>query len=164
MSLSQDIINEVYFLFSSILMGIIITFAYDFLLIIRRIVRHNLFFISLEDLIFWMVCAITVFYMLYKENNGILRWFAVFGAALGMLLYKKTIGNHFVHIVSVCIQKEIELLGKIVGFIWRPVKRLLQRIGKLVGAFIRKQKKLARYAKKKLTILIKMLKMTVCKH
>ena len=47
--MSQDIINEVYFLGGSLLMGIVITFAYDFILIGRRIVRHSLFFISFED-------------------------------------------------------------------------------------------------------------------
>lgn len=93
--MSQDIIDEVYFLASSVCMGIIITFVYDFILIGRRVVRHSHFFLSLEDFIFWAVCAIAVFYMLYKENNGILRWFAVFGAAVGMLLYKKTIGRFF---------------------------------------------------------------------
>lgn len=81
--MSQSIIDEVTFLLHSFLMGILITFVYDGFIIMRRLIRHNLFLISVEDLIFWIACAIGVFYMLYEENNGILRWFAVFGAALG---------------------------------------------------------------------------------
>ena len=82
--MSPDIVNEVTFLLHSFLLGIAITFAYDGFLILRRLVRHSLFLISLEDMIFWIACAIGVFYMLYEENNGVLRWFAVFGAAIGV--------------------------------------------------------------------------------
>lgn len=42
--MSQDIINEVYFLAYSVAMGIVITFVYDFILIARQMVKHNLFF------------------------------------------------------------------------------------------------------------------------
>lgn len=162
--MSQDIINEVYFLLSSIIMGIIITFVYDFILIIRRLVRHNIFFISLEDFIFWISCAIAVFYMLYEENNGILRWFAVFGAALGMMVYKIIIGKHFVRIVSTIIRKQIYIIKKIMGFVLRPIKWLLCRIKVLFTFLLRKVKKRAKYAKKKLTVYIKTLKITLCKH
>lgn len=65
--MSQDIMNEVYFLGGSVFMGIVITFVYDFILIGRRIIPHSLFFLSLEDLFFWVACAFAVFYMLYRE-------------------------------------------------------------------------------------------------
>jgi len=96
--MSQSIIDEVTFLLHSFLMGILITFVYDGFIIMRRLIRHNLFLISVEDLIFWIACAIGVFYMLYEENNGILRWFAVFGAALGMAAYKKSVSPFLVKI------------------------------------------------------------------
>ena len=53
--MSQDIMNEVYFLGGSVFMGIVITFVYDFILIGRRIIPHSLFFLSLEDQ-FFSVC------------------------------------------------------------------------------------------------------------
>jgi spore cortex biosynthesis protein YabQ len=162
--MSQDIINEVYFLLSSILMGIIITFVYDFFLIWRRLLRHSPFFVSLEDFIFWVACAIAVFYMLYEENDGILRWFAVFGAAMGMLIYKKIIGNHFVKIISTCIEKEIYLIRKVLGFLFKPIIWLLKKLKKFCTDLLKKQRRLAKYTKKKLTVCIKMLKITLCKH
>ena len=87
--MSQNIINEVTFFLHSFMMGIVITFMYDGFLILRRLIKHSDILVSLEDMVFWIACAIGVFYMLYEENNGILRWFAVFGAALGMIVYKK---------------------------------------------------------------------------
>lgn len=162
--MSRDIIIEVYFLLSAIAMGAIITFAYDFILICRQVVKHNLFFISFEDFIFWAACAITVFYMLYEENNGILRWFAVLGAALGMLLYKKMIGRHFVHLISTLIQKELHVIRKVIGFVFKPVLWIWDRIKRFFCFLFRKEKKLNKYAKKKLTAFRKMLKITLCKH
>ena len=83
--MSQNIVNEITFFLHSLLMGMAISLVYDVFLILRRLIRHNLLMISMEDMIFWIACAIGVFYMLYEENNGILRWFAVFGATIGMI-------------------------------------------------------------------------------
>ena len=88
--MSGTIVDEVMFLLDSFFLGAVITCVYDGFLILRRLIKHNMLFISLEDLIFWVVCAIGVFYVLYEENDGILRWFAVVGASLGMLACKKT--------------------------------------------------------------------------
>lgn len=162
--MSQDIINEVYFLVYSALMGIVITFVYDFILIGRNIIRHNLFFISVEDFLFWAACAVAVFYMLYKENNGILRWFAVFGAALGMLLYKKIVGVRFVKLISVLIRKEIHIICKILGFVFRPLRWFIRKAGGFCGILGGRAKKIWRYMKKKLTAFKKMLRMLIYKH
>lgn len=162
--MSQYIINEVCFLLNSIIMGIIITFIYDFVLIWRRLVRHNLFFISLEDFVFWVTCAIAVFYMLYEENNGILRWFAVFGAALGMMVYKLIIGKHFVQITTTIVQKEIHIIKKICGILFRPIKWILKKVKVFLKFLLKNGKKKTKYAKNKLTVYIKTLKMALCKH
>ncbi len=162
--MSQDIVNEVYFLGGSLFMGIVITFVYDFILIGRRVVKHSLFAISLEDLIFWLACAVSVFYMLYEENNGVLRWFAVAGAAVGMLLYKGIVGKKFVKIVSVILLKEIHILRKIAGFIFRPFRWFIKKIRVFFCFFRRKEKRLCKYVKKKLTGFTKALKIILYKH
>ena len=162
--MSQDIINEVYFLGGSVFMGIVITFVYDFILIGRQVVRHSLFAISLEDFVFWLACAVSVFYMLYEENNGVLRWFAVAGAAVGMLLYKRIIGKKFVRIISAILLKEIHILRKIAGFLFQPFKWLIKKIKVFFHLFRRKEKRLYKYAKKKLTGFGKALKIILYKH
>ena len=102
--MSQNIMNEITFFAHSFLLGIVITIAYDGFVVLRRVIRHNLVMISLEDMIFWIACAIGVFYMLVEENNGILRWFAVFGATLGMLVYKESVSDFFVKTASTLIR------------------------------------------------------------
>ena len=89
--MSQSIVDEIMFLLDSFFFCLVITCVYDSFLILRRLIRHNMLLISLEDLVFWIACAVSVYYVLYEENNGILRWFAVVGACVGMIAYKKTL-------------------------------------------------------------------------
>ena len=140
--MSQDIVNEVYFLAYSVIMGIAITFVYDFILIGRKIIRHNLFFISLEDFLFWAACAVAVFYMLYK----------------------KIIGVRFVKLISVLIQKEIHIISKILGFIFRPLGWLVKKAMGFCRFLGGRAKKTGRYMKKKLTWFQKVFKVLVYKN
>ncbi|MCL2051477.1 MAG: spore cortex biosynthesis protein YabQ [Lachnospiraceae bacterium] len=166
--MSQGILMEVDFFINSLIVGVIITFAYDWLLILRKCIRHNIIFISIEDLIFWLVCAMGVFYVLYHENNGILRWFAVFGATIGMFIYKKLLSQSFVNVTSAIIIKAFKILLKPLLFMCRKILRLLRKIFMFLQKkyiFINaKSKKINRIAKKKLTLQAKLVKIYLCKH
>lgn len=162
--MSQDIIHELDFLFHSFLIGVIITFAYDWLLIFRAVVKHSFVSISLEDIFYWICCAISIFAMLNKENNGMLRWFAVGGAGLGMLIYKRLIGKYFVGIMSTGIRKLLRGIKRILTFILIPIKWLGAKLNagrKQLGST---GKNFTRYLKKQLTVCIKLLRMVLCKH
>ena len=166
--MSQSILMEVDFFINSLIVGIIITFAYDWLLILRKCIRHNIIFISIEDILFWFACAVGVFYVLYHQNNGILRWFAVLGATIGMFLYKKLLSPIFVKLTSELIIKTFKLLIKPVLFICHKILRLIKRIfmffQKKYLYFDKKAKKLERIAKKKLTIQARLIKIYLCKQ
>ena len=55
--LSESIYHEIQFLLHSVLLGIIITFVYDNIRVVRRVVPHKSFFVSVEDLFFW-ICTL----------------------------------------------------------------------------------------------------------
>ena len=166
--MSQDIIMEVNFFINSLLIGVVITFAYDWLLILRKCIRHHIAFISIEDIIFWIACALFVFYMLYRENNGILRWFAVLGATLGMLLYKKLISPIFVQVTSDIIIKTFQLLVRPVLYICRKIYALLRKIYMFLRRksiiYAKKGRKVTKIAKKKLTIQARLIRIYLCKQ
>lgn len=124
------------FLLQSLFMGVFITFIYDILRIFRRVIPHKKFAVSIEDIIFWIYCAAKVFLMMHHESNGTMRWFAVLGALTGMVLYIKLFSPFFVKGVSF-------VLTQIISFLLKPFM--------VVG----------RWAKKKLTFLLKMLKMSL---
>lgn len=147
MTISQDITKEIMFLFHSFLLGIVITFVYDGFLVLRKLFKHTMLLISLEDMIFWIACALSVFCVLYEENNGMLRWFAVAGATLGMLVYKKTLSRPLVNGVSAVFSFLFRIMGKVWKIIMKP-------FGFLAG----KARKGGRYAGKKTVILVKHIK------
>ncbi len=162
--MSQDIVQEAVFFLHSILMGLVITFAYDWVLIFRKLFTHGRFFMSVEDFVYWFACGIGVFYMLYRENNGILRWFAVVGAALGMMIYKTIIKNRFVNIVSKCIHKIMWFVFRVIQVVLKPVKWLFFAARRCVRFVWRKLKKVKLFIKKRLTVCLKTIRMILCKQ
>lgn len=120
--------NENEFLLYALLMGAFITFVYDILRIVRRVLPHGDFLIALEDIAFWMYCAIEVFLLLYREGDGSLRWFAVLGALAGMFLYRKLIGRFFVKYVSLLLQKIVAFLRHIGRFLKKKLTFILKML------------------------------------
>ena len=162
--MSQDIVREVTFFLHSVLMGLIITFAYDWILILRKLFRHGRFLTSVEDLVYWFACGIGVFYMLYRENSGVLRWFAVVGAALGMLFYKAVFKNRFVYIMSTCIHKIMWFIFRLIQIVLKPIKCLFSAVRRFVRFAAVRLKKVKEFVKKRLTVFIKTLRMVLCKR
>ncbi len=144
--MSQNILVELRFLLYAIGFGAIVTAVYDIFRILRRVFPHKNLFVSLEDLIFWIAMAISVFYLLNAESDGRLRWFFVAGAALGMTVYRLTISRLIVP-AGVTV----------VRFVLKP---LLFCGKKLCNTGHRG---LAR-SKKKLTVWWKVLRMILCKQ
>lgn len=164
MNMSQDIVQEAVFFLHSILMGFAITFAYDWVLVFRKLFAHGRFLMSVEDFIYWFLCGIGVFYMLYRENNGVLRWFAVAGAALGMLIYKTIIKNRFVNVVSSCIHKIMWFIYRVIQIVLKPLKCLFFAARRYVRFIGKKLKKVKLFIKKRLTACVKTIKMVLSKQ
>lgn len=162
--MSQSIVQEVTFFLHSVVMGLIITFAYDWILVLRRLHRHGRFLMSVEDFLYWFLCGIGVFYMLYRENNGVLRWFAVIGAALGMLFYKMIIKDRFVYVMSTVIHKIMWFIFKVIQIVLKPLKCLFYAARRCVRFLKRKFKKVKEFIKKQLTGFIKTLRIVLCKQ
>ena len=108
--LSESIYHELRFLLYSFLLGIIITFVYDNIRVFRRVIRHNTFFISLEDLFFWIGVSLSIFLLQHRENDGIFRWFSVVGAFMGMLVYRKTISRFYIKQMTILLRKILKIL------------------------------------------------------
>ena len=155
------------FLLHALLTGIFITFVYDILRILRRVVPHNGFFVSLEDLCFWIFCGADVFLLMYRESNGTLRWFAVLGALAGMTLYKKLVGKLFVKYISEALRRLIKAVKRILGWVFRPVAglgRMAGRTARKAGRGIRRiAGRIRKRVKNRLTRFLKMFKMSLKK-
>lgn len=153
---SAGIYGELALVCSFFLVGVFLAASYDVLRILRGIIPHNVFFINLEDLIYWMYVAVIVFVELYDKNDGRLRAY-VFGSILtGMVIYAGSFGR-------ICVPHIIRLLRRVLGILFGPVRR--------AAAYLdAKQKKGQEICgkvwmcqKKRLKKLWKMVKMSLCK-
>lgn len=162
--MSREIMQELTFFTHSVLMGLVITFVYDWIRVFRRLVKHGTVLMSVEDFFFWLICGIGVFYMLYRENDGTLRWFAVLGATLGMFFYKLIVRDTFSNVMSTIIYKIMWFVFRVLQIVLKPLKCLIYA-GKSSVLFLgSKLKKCKKFIKKRLTIFIKAVRIALCKH
>lgn len=155
--MSAEVINESIFWGYCFLTGIAITVVYDLFRIARNVIRHPYVIVAVEDIVFWIFVSVTLFLLLYHMNNGSLRWFAVFGLFVGMIFYKKILGDILVIFMSTILERILHLVGRLISPPLKLVKgAFLKGIHGVCGWFLRR--------KNKLTGNIKKGKITLCKR
>lgn len=87
--LSPNIPIEARLLGISFLTGAGLMALYDGLRIFRLIVRHGWFWMGMEDLFYWVLSGFTVFFLLYQETDGAIRWCVIGSVLLSMILYDR---------------------------------------------------------------------------
>lgn len=135
MIISESILTEARFLMISILSGAGMIFVYDFFRILRRVIRHGTIWIAVEDFFYWLFCSIFVFAMLYQENDGLIRGFAIGGVVMGMLLYNRFVSPVIIKYAAKVLGFFVGILRKILGIMGRPlkkVKKLLKKVFRVV--------------------------------
>lgn len=144
MAVSEAIGHEALVLGISILAGAVLFLLYDFLRIFRRIVPHGNLWIGVEDIFYWLIYTGVVFVMLYRENDGMVRGFAIGGLAFGMLLYFALLSRFVVRINVLILGTVVRSVTGILGVFFKPVGRL----GKKAAHFwIKELKKIVRAVK-----------------
>ncbi len=145
-AVSESIAGEGSLLLASFLFGIALMMLYDLFRIFRHMVRHGTFFLAVEDVLYWLLCAIGIFAMLYQENDGLLRWFVLGGVALGMLFENSYISPWAIRLFVKILRAWFGVLGKILHFLGKPWKKVyqfcrkeLQKIKKAIKIGISKQ-------------------------
>lgn len=87
MHMSSRIASELLFFARSFVWGIGMTLVYEGLRLFRCLLRHGTFAVAVEDLIYWIAYAFLLFRMIYLENDGMIRGFALLAVLFGMILY-----------------------------------------------------------------------------
>lgn len=71
---------------SAFLNGILVCSVYSAIRIFRRLFRHSLFWVSVEDLLYWVWFGIYIFMEMHRTCSGRIRWYFVLGVMLGAIL------------------------------------------------------------------------------
>lgn len=147
--MSENIGIDLRFFGDYIICGIVLTFVYDNIRVLRRVFVHNNFFIAVEDGLFWMVSLYGFYSMLYRLNDGIPRYFAIAGACLGIKIYKKIVKEHFVDCFANLCKQILDIVIHLLKWLFMPIfwlKKKLTDIKKLVMITLCKRVKLRKQA------------------
>lgn len=91
--MSHYIILEATLAIQSFLLGLTLMISYDLLRLFRLWIRHGKFWIDVEDLIYWIYCAVMTIHLLFEKNDGILRGYVIGCAFFAMLLYDRIVSR-----------------------------------------------------------------------
>ena len=78
--------KELAIFLQALLTGNILCLSYNVLNLFRKLIRHHWFWVSTEDLLFWIFASIIVFVRLQKNCSGNIRWYFVIGLLGGSLI------------------------------------------------------------------------------
>jgi spore cortex biosynthesis protein YabQ len=132
--MSMGISRELQFFWLAVLRGAGILVIYDLIRIFRRIVSHGIWLVALEDVFYWLGSALLVFQLLYQENDGAVRGYALLAVAAGMFLYHRTVSGWLVTHTS-------SVLNRVIAVLFGPLKIILRKIVQVFRMVIRFYKK-----------------------
>ncbi|MCD8196248.1 MAG: spore cortex biosynthesis protein YabQ [Lachnospiraceae bacterium] len=135
--MSGAILEELRFFALAVLRGVLILIVYDVIRIFRRVVSHGVWAVAVEDLFYWMATALLVFELLYRENDGAVRGYALFAVAAGMLFYHQTVSGWLMEHIAGILRLFFGILLAPLRFLLRKIRKFL----KLTGRFHKKKLK-----------------------
>lgn len=163
MTVSENIFHELDFFAVSFALGILLVLVYDCLRILRRLVRHGVVWISLEDLCYWIFTAFVIFAMLYQKNDGLIRGFSIGGIVLGMVLYNQLISRYTVKYITRAFRKVIRFVQKITRFVLTPFRKAAKKASNKCSILAGKGRKFKKYLNKRLKRAGKLIKIGISK-
>lgn len=93
--MSERIYYELLLTALSLITGGWLMAVYDGFRFLRILIRHNSLFVGIEDFFYWIYVGGAVFMLLYEQNNGAFRFYAVAGVFLGMVFYDRFVSRFF---------------------------------------------------------------------
>lgn len=127
--MNQIINNQARLFLTSVQIGIMMGIVFDLVRIIRKIIKHPNFFVQIEDMLYWIFCGFTGFYMLYICNYADIRPYIFIGIILGATLYFLTFSIIFMRIMTAIIDYVKTLCYKLYKLILIPIRKAIILVG-----------------------------------
>lgn len=116
--------RELLLFVKSVWYGASLLLLYDVLRILRKVFVHGKLWVAVEDISYWVFCAVYLFSKFYQENSGILRAYLFAGVLLGVFACSVSISTPFVK----CGAWLLNLCKKILKIPLKGVKKLIKRL------------------------------------
>lgn len=138
--MNELVVWELRYVGECFLLGAGLMLIYDVLRIKRLVVLHPIVLISIEDVLYWLVAGVLMFLLLYKEDAGSIRWFAVAVTALGMFVYNFGISRFAVPFIAKCIRWPVMQIIRFAKIITLRIKTTGKMVTVLLKKFYKKDK------------------------
>ena len=102
---------------------------------------HSTWAVAVEDVVYWLGTAFLVFQLLYRENDGAVRGYALLAVAVGMLLYHQTFSNWLVSHIAGVLSRLLELILKPFGIVFGKIVQAVRMVFRFYKKKLKKQLK-----------------------
>lgn len=128
MRVSAAIGMEAFFFLASVLEGMGLVFVYDIFRIIRRVIKHGIVWIGMEDILYWLFCTVAVFLLIYLKNDGMMRAFSFLGIMIGIAVYYFLFSRFVIKLGVLLLQPFARIGRKIRSFFKKVLKKVHKTI------------------------------------
>jgi len=143
--------GQAWLFLSCVLTGAAIGVLYDFFRLIRKTVPHKPLVVQIEDVLFWVIATIGMFYFLLHRNFGEIRAFALIGALCGAVLYFTTLSRLMLPAATAIVNFLKRVIATAFRMIFMPFRMIFNFIAPPVKKFLEKRRKslrsLSKYGK-----------------
>lgn len=154
--------SQAYVFLCTVIGGMAIALVYDFFRIFRRAVKTGGFVTYVQDLLYWIMAAIIMFFTFYYSNDGELRVYLFIGAFIGVVLYvllfSKIIMDSslfIIKIVTLVIKALIFITSYPIRMVWKVLSIPLRKLVRIAGKSVKKTRNSSKVRFSKFSFLAK---------
>lgn len=133
--MAVSVTNQFQIFLLSLAAGALAGVFFDMFRAFRRLVRAGVVWVGVQDILYWLLCAASAFFFIYRTNYGQPRWYIFCGILLGALFYHLLLKDHMVRfLLWLC-----RILASILRFLARVLVfpfTILYRIFRPVVLFV----------------------------
>lgn len=86
--MKQLIAQQVQFILLMTMSGMSLMAGYDVLRLVRWLFPHGQIGIAVEDIVYWSIVSVPIFYLFLEFHDGIIRWYGLVSVFGGIVLYE----------------------------------------------------------------------------
>ena len=134
----------------TIALGAAAGILYDMFRVLRLTFKHPNFLVQIEDMLYWVIATIGVFYFFLHEHGGNMRFFVIVGIVLGMMVYFLAMSAAIRKAMIKLVDWTKKTITVVAAVVLLPVRATLYVLSIPLGIVLRCAKWLAKPAKKHL--------------
>lgn len=136
--------NQLISFLCAVVVGIFLSFYFDFFRTLRRCFKHKKITVFIEDILFFLVATFITFLLLMARCNGEVRTYVIVSIILGFFVYRITLSRLLLPVAVFLLKFFIRILNKIGTVLTKSVLFVIKNAKKYLKKRNRDKKTLER--------------------